>query len=61
MRGAFIIVILITMLIAAFLVTQNLRTGPVEGSGKVESIQKAKDTVEVVDAAVKKRTTTMDQ
>lgn len=60
MRGAFIIVILITMLIAAFLVTKNLRTDPVEGTGKVESIQKAKDTAAVVDAAVKKRTATLD-
>ena len=42
MRGAFIIVILITMLIAVFIVTKNLKTDTVDGAGKVESIQRAK-------------------
>jgi len=60
MRGAFIIVILIAMLIAAYLVINNLQTDTVEDTGKVESIQKAKETADIVDKALKKRQTTME-
>ena len=56
MRGAFIIVILI----AAYLVINNLQTDTVEDTGKVESIQKAKETADIVDKALKKRKTTME-
>ena len=60
MRGAFIIVMLIAMLIAVYLVANNMQTDTVEGAGKVESIQKAKDTAGIVDKAVKKRQTAME-
>ena len=60
MRGAFIIVILIAMLIAAYLVINNLQTDTVKDTGKVESIQKAKETADIVDKALKKRQTTME-
>ncbi len=60
MRGAFIIVILITMLIAVFIVTKNLKTDTVDGAGKVESIQRAKEAADIVDDAVKKRKTAME-
>jgi uncharacterized membrane protein len=51
MRGAFIIVILIAMLIAVYLVANNLQTDTVEGVDRVESIQKAKETADIVDDA----------
>jgi len=60
MRSAFIIVMLIAMLIGVYLVANNLRTDSVEGAGKVESIQKAKETADMVDSAVKKRQTAME-
>ena len=60
MRGAFIIVILITMLIAVFMVTKNLKTDTVDNAGKVESIQKAKEATDIVDNAVKKRKTAIE-
>jgi len=60
MRGAFIIVILIAMLIAVYLVANNLRTDTVEGVDRVESIQKAKETADMVDDAMKKRQTAME-
>ena len=60
MRGAFIIVVLIAMLITAFLVIKNMQTDTVEGVSKVESIQKAKETVGIVDSAVNKRKTAME-
>jgi hypothetical protein len=60
MRGAFIIVILITMLIAVFLVTKSLKTDTVDSAGQVESIQKAKEADNIVDNAVKKRKTAME-
>jgi len=51
---------LIAMLIAVYLVANNMQTDTVEGAGKVESIQKAKDTAGIVDKAVKKRQTAME-
>lgn len=60
MRGAFIIVILIAMLIGVYIVVNNLQTDTVEGAGKVESIQKAKETADLVDSAMKKRQTAME-
>ena len=60
MRGAFIIVILIAMLITAYLVVNNLQTDTVEDTGKVESIQKAKETADIVEKALKKKQTTME-
>ena len=54
MRGVFIIVVLIAMLIGVFLVTKNMRTENVDGVTKMETIQKAKDTADIVDNAVKK-------
>ena len=53
MRGAFIVVILIAMLIAVWLVAKNLTTDTVDGVGKMETIQKAKDTEAIVDNALK--------
>ena len=60
MRGTFIIVVLIAMLITAYLVINNLQTDIVEGVGKVESIQKAKETADIVDDAVKERKAAME-
>ncbi len=60
MRGTFIIVVLIAMLITAYLVINNLQTDTVEGVGKVESIQKAKETADIVDDAVKERKAAME-
>ena len=60
MRGAFIIVMLIAMLIGVYLVVNNLRTDTVEDAGKMESIQKAKETADMVDNALKKRQTAME-
>lgn len=60
MRGAFIIVLLIAMLIGVYLVVNNLQSDTVEGTGKVESIQKAKETADMVDSAVKKRQTALE-
>jgi len=60
MRGAFIIVILIAMLIAVYLVANNLQTDTVEGVDRVESIQKAKEAADIVDNAMKKRQTAME-
>jgi len=60
MRGTFIIVVLIAMLITAYLVIKNLQTDTIEGVSKVESIQKAKETAEIVDDAVKKRKTALE-
>jgi len=60
MRGTFIIVVLIAMLITAYLVINNLQTDTVEGVGEVESIQKAKETADIVDDALKKRKTAME-
>ena len=60
MRGAFIIVLLIAMLIGVYSVVNNLQSDTVEGTGKVESIQKAKETADMVDSAVKKRQTALE-
>ncbi len=60
MRGTFIIVVLIAMLITAYLVINNLQTDTVEGVGEVESIQKAKETADIVDDAFKKRKTAIE-
>ena len=60
MRGAFIIVILIAMLIAVYLVANNLQTDTGEGVDRVESIQKAKETADMVDDAMQKRQTAVE-
>jgi len=60
MRGAFIIVILIAMLIAVYLVANNLQTDTGEGVDRVESIQKAKETADMVDDAMQKRQTVIE-
>ena len=60
MRGVFIIVTLIAMLIAVFLVAKNLKTNNVDGVDKMETIQKAKDTADIVDNAVKKMKKTIE-
>ena len=54
MRNVFILVILTAMLIGVFLVAKNMRTKNVDGVTKMETIQKAKDTTDIVDNAVKK-------
>jgi len=60
MRSVFIIVALTAMLFAVFLVVKNLKTDTVDGVDKMETIQKAKDTVGIVDDAVKKMKKTME-
>jgi len=60
MRGAFIIVILIAMLIGVYLVTKNLKTDNVAGVDKMETIQKAKDTADIVDNTVQKMKKAME-
>jgi hypothetical protein len=60
MRGAFIVIILIAMLIGVYLVAKNLKTENVDGMDRVETIQKAKDTADVVDNAVKKMKKAME-
>jgi len=60
MRGAFIIVILIAMLIGVYLVAKNLKTDNVAGVDKTETIQKAKDTADIVDNAVNKMKKAME-
>jgi hypothetical protein len=54
MRNVFILVMLTAMLIGVFLVAKNMRTKNVDGVTKMETIQKTKDTADIVDNAVKK-------
>jgi len=54
MRNVFILVILIAMLIGVFLVAKNMKTKNVDGVTKMKTMQKAKDTADIVDNAVKK-------
>ncbi len=54
MRNVFILVMLTAMLIGVFLVAKNMRTKNVDGVTKMETIQKAKDTTDIVENAVKK-------
>ena len=54
MRNVFILVILTAMLIGVFLVAKNMKTKNVDGVTKMETMQKAKDTTDIVDNAVKK-------
>lgn len=54
MRNVFILVILTAMLIGVFLVAKNMKTKNVDGVTKMETMQKAKDTADIVDNAVKK-------
>lgn len=49
MRGAFLIVTLIALLIVGLLVVKNMTTDVDEGVQKMETIQKTKDTVREVD------------
>jgi hypothetical protein len=54
MRNVFILVMLTAMLIGVFLVAKNMRTKNVDGVTKMETVQKAKDTTDIVENAVKK-------
>jgi uncharacterized protein (UPF0333 family) len=49
MRGAFFIVILITLLIVGVLVVKNMSSDTTEGVQKMETVQKAKDTAREVE------------
>ena len=60
MRNVFILVILTAMLIGVFLVAKNMRTKNVDGVTKMETVQKAKDTADIVDTAVKKMKKAME-
>ena len=60
MRNVFILVILTAMLIGVFLVAKNMRTKNVDGVTKMETVQKAKDTADIVDNAVKKMKKAME-
>ncbi|MDX2446725.1 MAG: hypothetical protein QNK29_05950 [Desulfobacterales bacterium] len=60
MRGVFIIVTLIALLVAVYLVAKNLKTDNVDGANKMESIQKAEDTAELVDQTMKKMKKAME-
>ena len=60
MRGVFIIVTLMAMLIAVLLVAKNLKTDSVDGADKMETIQKAKDTADIVENTVKKMKKAME-
>ena len=60
MRGVSIIAILMAMLIAVFLVAKNLKTENVDGAEKMETIQKAKDTADIIDQAAKKSKQAME-
>jgi hypothetical protein len=60
MKGALIIVMLIAMLITGFLVVKNMTTENIDGVDKMETIQKAKDTVTVADDALKKMQKAME-
>ncbi len=60
MRGVFIIVTLIALLLAVYLVAKNLKTDNVDGANKMESIQKAEDTAELVDQTMKKMKKAME-
>ncbi|MDY6904766.1 MAG: hypothetical protein SWH61_08770 [Thermodesulfobacteriota bacterium] len=53
MRGAFFVVIVIALLIVTFLVVKNLSTETADGTTKMETIQKAKDTVNTVEEKTK--------
>jgi len=54
MRNVFILVMLTAMLIGVFLVAKNMRTKNADGVTKMETMQKAKETADIVDNAVKK-------
>lgn len=54
MRNVFILVITTAMLIGVYLVAKNIKTKNVDGVTKMETIQKAKDTADIVDNAVNK-------
>jgi len=60
MRGVFIIVVLIAMLIGVFLIVKNMKTNNVDGVDRMETIQKANDTADIVDNAVKKMKKAME-
>lgn len=49
MRGAFLIVTLIALLIVGLLVVKNMTTDVDEGVQKMDTVQKAKETVREVD------------
>jgi hypothetical protein len=60
MKGTLIIVMLIAMLITGYLVIKNMTTENVDGVDKMETLQKAKDTVTVADDALKKMKKAME-
>ena len=49
MRGAFLIVTLIALLIVGLLVVKNMTTDVDEGVQKMDTVQKAKETVREID------------
>ena len=49
MRGAFLILTLIALLIVGLLVVKNMTTEVDDGAQRVETIQKAKDTAQEVE------------
>ncbi len=55
MRGAFLIVIVISMLIVCFLVMKNMNSNLEPGTTKVEAIQKAEDVKKNAEEALKQR------
>lgn len=54
MRNVFILVMLTAMLVGVYLVVKNMKTENVDGVDKTETIQKAKDTADIVDNTLKK-------
>ena len=55
MRGAFLIVILISLLIGCFIVIKNMNSTSEEGMTKVETIQKAKEIQNIAEEALKQK------
>ncbi len=55
MRGAFLVITVITMLIVGFLVMKNIGTDPVEEASQIETIQKAKDAAKETEDKLKEK------
>ena len=55
MRGGFLIIILISLLIGCYLVVKNMNSSPEEGMTKVETIQKAKDIQKIAEDALNQK------
>ncbi len=54
MRGAFLIVMAIALLIVGILVVKNLQTDAVDGVRKKEAVERAEEAAEALDDAMKK-------